>query len=1069
MRRLALFLCCFFVGFVNVSHAADPFVVRYLGIDQGLSNNEVTCIYQDYQGFMWFGSYDGLNRYDGYSFQIFRNVIGDSSSLSGNHIYTIAGDAFHRIWVGGLSGVSVYDPGKGRFRPVSYFPLAKNSPQTLTEEIHRIVRVGDTMMVASQAHGLIIFSGNKLTGKQIPLDGKTGTIANYSVTCICYDSVQQNIWVFVNGAGMCRYDVKKQRLQVVNADVQQAVCAWMRSNGEILVGTDNGLYTFNCLSKTFGPDWFHYWIKVNSIIEDKQHTIWIGSDGGGLLMLPAGATSPIPYQSDKDGGINSNAIYALYEDADGRKWVGTLRGGINILETKATSFRKISINTSRGGAGDFILSFCEDDKSDVWIGTDGAGLTRWNRAANTFSRYVYERNVNSISGNFITNMTEDYTHSLWVASWFNGLNRLDMATGQFKRYLCHNPVTGGDEYNVWVVFEDSHRRLWVSTTNDGHLYTYNRTTDRFDLFDNAINNFQVLAEDSAGDMWGGTYTSLVRLDTISKKHKIYKMGYPVRSIHEDRHHHFWVGTESGGLLLFDRQKGTYDRITTKDGLPNNTILRILEDRKGNLWLSTYNGLCKFDPVSRTCRNFSASDGLQSNQFSFNAALVLKSGEFLFGGIKGFNVFHPDSISDRKADLNLFLTGLRINNTPIQDDDSYVSRRDGNGIAQVSIPYDKAVISLDYSAPAYSDVDKLKYAYYLKGWDKDWNLVGNSRIANYAHLREGTYAFTVKIMNADGRWGEERTLLQIVVLPPWYRTWWTYSICLLLIALLIYTYLLYTKRQERLRYEIKLAHFESEKEKEIAEKRIAFFTHISHEFRTPLTLILNPLKELLSDEYPDPVHKKAGLIHRNARRLLSLVDQLLLFRKVESVDQQMRIGEFDLSETCREVFLSFHQHAAANQISFEYVKPDHRMLIYGDREKIEIILFNLLSNAFKYTPPHGKITLELIETEKKVQVLVADTGVGIAPDVGNKLFDVFYQADNAGKGSQTGFGIGLYVSRKLALAHKGDLQYQSEPGKGTQFRLCLLKGNRHLDVPKEASLPIEDLKGTRILQEPGGRS
>jgi signal transduction histidine kinase/ligand-binding sensor domain-containing protein/CheY-like chemotaxis protein/AraC-like DNA-binding protein len=1056
-------LLIYFLFFIHRAFAGDPVSVKYLGIEHGLSNNAITCIYQDHNGFMWFGTYDGLNKYDGYSFRIFRNIIGDSTSLIDNHIFSIAGDVNNNIWVGGMKGVSIYNPAKSVFYSPGYRRKNSSSVISLRDEAHIIKRVGNMMFVGTSAKGLIIFSNDRHAGRIVEFPELKGKEETYDVPCMQYDSVRNNFWLFVNGVGLCRYDFAKGKVVKVASDLAQANCIFVRKNGDLLIGNDNGLFGFNRQSLVFTSNITTSKIRITDVVEDAQNTLWITSDGNGLWLMLASKAHPEPYVALPGAVINSNAIYAIYQDADGRKWIGTLRGGVNIMEAKNNSFKKISYNNGQGNViNDFILSFCEDDKSNVWIGTDGAGLRYWNRANNSFAEYVHNAAVaSSVSSNFITNITRDYQNDIWISTWFGGINKLLKSSHTFKHYTCYNPFKKQEENNVWLVYEDKQKRLWASTTNNGCLYTYNRAADRFEIFDETIINFQSFAEDAQGNLWGGNYTSLVLIDVLKKKHKTYYIGNPVRCIREDAHNNFWIGTEGGGLLLFDKKKGSYERLTTKDGLPSNTILRILEDKKGNIWLSTYNGLCRFNPAIKTYRNFSQSDGLQSNQFSFNAALALKSGEFLFGGIKGFNIFFPDSVYDKKSVPMLFLTGLRVNNTPIEEDDSYVREKANDKIIAITTPFDKAVLSLDFIALEYSGVDKMKYAYYLKGWDKSWNLVNNSRTANYSRLQEGSYTFMVKVMNADGVWSDETTLLLIKVLPPWYRTWWAYLLYILSLGGMVYTYLLYYKRQERLRYEVKLAQLDKEKEIELTEKKIAFFTHISHEFRTPLTLIINPLKELVSDKTNEAIHKKMMMIQRNAKRLLSLVDQLLLFRKVESIDQHLRLEKFDLTEACNEVFLSFIQHAASKNIAFSFHKPDAETWMYGDKEKIEIILFNLLSNAIKYTSSGGNILLEIRDHEKQVEIIVKDSGSGIPADVGNKLFESFYQAHNTDKASQTGFGIGLYVSQKLAKAHSGKLSYSSELGKGTTFTLTLLKGKEHFALE-----PIsEDPKiNQTILQE-----
>lgn len=1049
-----------------MSYAGDPNPVKYLGIEHGLSNNAVTCIYQDHNGFMWFGTYDGLNRYDGYSFKIFRNVIGDSNALNDNHIFTIEGDYAHNVWIGTAKGISIYNPIRADFSLPRFWEWNnKTSLQSIEGGVSAIRAFNGNAILAGTQRGLLLFEKNSQSGIQIPLYALKGREGTYSVSAIEIDSLRQQAWIFVNQVGLCLYNIKNKSLQLVTAQIKQAYCLKLDKAGNLWMGNDNGLFKFDITAKTFSENLMSSKNKIMDLVEDKQNTLWIACDGSGVWFFPPSLVHPVAYTSSSGNpAVNSNAVYDIYEDNDGRKWMGTLRGGVNIVEPQTSSFKQITyaVAGQNNNINNFILSFCEDEKNNVWIGTDGAGIRYWDRDKNIFSRYEHNPyDSRSISSNFITYITRDFNNDIWVATWFGGINRLKKTSNSFKHYTCFNPRINQEENNVWVVYEDAQQRLWASTTNDGSLYLLNRAADRFELFDETIMNLQSLAEDKNGQFWGGNYTSLINIDRAQKKHRVYPIGYPVRCIHEDKYKNFWVGTEGGGLLLFDRNKGTFARYTTTDGLPNNTILRMLEDNNGNLWLSTYNGLCKFDPVKKTGRNFSQSDGLQSNQFSFNAGLALKSGEFLFGGIKGFNIFFPDSVYDRKETPRIFLTGLKINNTPVEEDDSYVTKREMEKISLVTLPYDRAIVSLDFTALEYTGADKIKYAYQLEGWDKDWNYVNNIRTANYSRLQEGSYSFRIKVTNADGVWSEETQLLRIIVLPPWYRTWWAYIIYAVLFITAIYLYVWYSKRQERLRYEIKLAHLENEKEKELTEKKIAFFTHISHEFRTPLTLIINPLKELVTHKNNDPERKDISMIHRNAKRLLSLVDQLLLFRKVESIDQQMRIERFDMTEVCNEVFLCFAQHALSKNIDFTFNTNDKEIFIYADKEKVEIILFNLISNAFKYTDTGGKITLEIFEQEKNITIAVKDTGCGIPSYVGNKLFDSFYQASNKDITSRTGFGIGLYVSQKLALAHQGKLSYISHPGEGTEFRLLLVKGKEHF-----ASQYIsEDYKaGATLLHE-----
>lgn len=1065
IRRIHLFLLFILM---QQLHAQDNVFVQHLGIDRGLSNNAVTSIYQDHNGFMWFGTYDGLNQYDGYSFKVFRNIIGDSSSIGDNHIVAIAGDGNHNVWVGCEKGLYLYNSSQGKFSTPSFKTLKNEWVISSGKFISQLCTVGngDEVLASISGYGLIAFEKNTQKGVQVSLEKSLGKAA-YSVASFAVDSVRKVVWVWVDNVGLCQYDIKKKMLHPIALSNGGSGCMTVGADGRLWLGNAQGLFLYNEGTKTFSENIMPGRYRVMQVMEDRQRNLWIASDGGGVWTLPHGTSQPAPYLSRKGAPlVNSNAVYALYEDADERKWIATLRGGINVIQPRTNSFTHINYNAADqpNENKNFILSFCEDLKGNLWVGTDGAGLRYWDRTTGQYIRYTHDAaNPNSISSDFVTGITRDSRNDLWIATWFGGVNRLKQGSAGFEHFRCFNTDTKAYEENAWLIYEDAQKRLWASCANNGALYLFNREANQFELFDATVMNLQCLEEDKAGQFWGGTYGGLIRIDRENKKNQRFAIGRTVRCIHEDKRKNFWVGTEGGGLLLFDREHGTYQQFTSSDGLPSNTILRILEDDDGNLWLSTYNGLCKFNPASKIFKNFSQSDGLQSNQFSFNAGTALKSGEFVFGGINGFNIFHPDSVSDKKEMPPIFLTGLRINNSSTNDISSYVTKRDLEKVVQISLPYDQAILSLDFVALAYSGADKIKYAYFLEGWDKGWNYANNSRTANYSRLQEGNYIFKVKVASADGVWGDETRLLTVIVTPPWYRTWWAYFMYALVVFGGGYLYLLYSKRQERLKYEVKLAHLEKEKEKESTERKISFFTHISHEFRTPLTLIINPLKDLASAKGDSPEKTSILKIYRNARRLLSLVDQLLLFRKVESVDQQLRLERFDIVDVCREIVLSFSHLAQSRKIDFLFEDNGNKSLIYGDKEKIEIILYNLVSNAFKYTPSGGKVTLLTEEQGEEVHVLVKDSGTGIPAEIGDKIFDSFYRVENGTRVAQTGFGIGLYVSQKLAAAHNGKIVHQNLPGGGAEFRLILPKEKDPAQSPyiKE---DIEDKTQPTILQE-----
>ncbi|MCD0466037.1 two-component regulator propeller domain-containing protein [Flavobacterium sp. ENC] len=1036
---LILLLCIPAAGYSQ----DDP--VKFLDISDGLSNNSVTTIYQDKEGFMWFGTYDGLNRYDGYNFKVFRNRINDKKSLQFNTIYNIEGDSQKNIWLGGANGVCIYDKTAAAFHSVAY-TFATNKPQVLKDIIHQICAVSNKLvLVASQSLGLIAFENGSFVGVHIPLKtlSDNRNVNNYDATAIQENQKKTGCWIYVRNVGICTYTYKSKKLEAVFPVSMEVKKMKITEDGNLWLGTDEGLYLFNTQSGLLSDNYFSNKCSVTDILIDKKKEMWITTDGCGIYKVIGTNKKVTSYNAVTNNQlVKSNSVWSLFEDKAGNKWIGTLRGGISMLSNAPKYFKSIRYNAKGNDpAENFILSFCEDEKNNLWVGTDGAGLKYWNRKNNTYINYA-----NKLSSSFITSIIRDNNNDIWLSTWAGGVNRINPQTNAVTQYPCYNPFTRQTEKNIWFVYKDSQANIWASATNEGSFYIFDRNKNSFTLFDSSINNLQCITETSDGKLWGGNYTSLFSIEKRTKKINKITIGNPVRCIHEDKDKNLWLGTQEGGLLLFDRKTKTFKRFTTDDGLPSNTILRLLEDKEGNLWMSTYNGVCRFDKKRKTFRNFSVNDGLQSNQFSFNAGLKLATGEFLFGGINGFNIFFPEAIKSFNQENNLLLSDFYVNNQPIEESKTdLVSKWDSGKIKEVSLPYDQTTLSLEFVALDYNNADKINYAYYLEGWDEQWNFVGQSRKANYSRLPEGKYTFKVKTTNFKGGWNKEESLITIFVLPPWYRTWWAYTLYLLAGIGAVFAYIAYNKNKEELKYKVKIAELERKKEKEVAEKQSSMFTYISHEFRTPLSLIINPLKKAVQKESVQNGSSGSDLAiaHRNARRLLSLVDQLLLFRKAENDADSLRLSAINVNSLCNEVYQCFVNQAKEKNINYNFTIPDYDIEIIGDYEKIEISLFNLMSNAFKYTPIGGEINLKLAENEHEVELEISDNGDGIEKKDIAVIFEKFRQI-NSKAAVGTGFGIGLYIVKYFVDKHKGTVSCTSEIGKGSKFKLIFLKGNSHFE-------------------------
>lgn len=1040
---------CFLVIVYSTSlYSQYNYPILNLGIDNGLSNNSVRCIYKDKHGFMWFGTYDGLNRYDGYEFKVFRNKLNDSTSLPHNYIYDISEDSSDNLWIGTGQGVAIYNPITSRFAPVYYKSLQRGSREKIINNItHISTDARGNTFIGTNGWGLYIKFKGHTDAVQIPFQFSSSPL-NYGVqSIVCTGNLT---WIFIQRYGLCLYDYNKNDIKIINAQLKNISKMIADGKGNIWISTSNGVYKYAIAKNIIAESYTDNSGQLTSAIAatlcvDKEDKVWIGTEGGGINIFDP-TTHAFTYLLPGDGKnqLSSESVFAIYEDDESRKWIGTLKGGINIIDVGKTKFQTISHDPLQANtlAYNFVSAFFEDKDKYVWIGTDGGGFSIWNRQKHIFTNYVHRHDGNnSLSNNAVTSFLEDSQGNMWISTFGGGINKFDKTKNTFKQYKCINNVTGDENRNVWLLYEDHDKNVWATTFANGRLYKLNKTLDKFEVFDQEIGDLVSVFEDKKGNLWGGNSYQLIKIDRKDHKHIYYNINKPVRSIYEDSKGLFWVGTEGGGLVLFNRNKGTIAaRYSEGEGLCNNSVLNILEDDHYNLWISTFNGLSAFDIKERSFRNFYQSDGLQSNQFTYSAAKRLYTGELVFGGIKGFNIFYPQYIQSRTYMPPVMITSIRINNNFVDENANYF-KTSGNTISELIVPYNQAILTFNFAALEYSTPGKIKYAYYLEGWDNDWNY-SNSRTVTYNNIREGDYILRIKSTNAAGEWNKKETILKITVLPPWFRTWWAYTLYFIAIIVAIYYYQQYRNKQHRLKYEVKLAQISAENEKQLSEKKISFFTNISHEFRTLLTLIVNPIKEIMhSSEYADKPDE-IKTVYKNSRRMLALVDQLLLFRKADKGDVQLKISQVNVCDISKEVFDSFSYQAKTKNIQYEFVAANENIPLYIDYEKIEIAIFNLLSNAMKYTPENGKVTVSIKENDEKASITVSDTGKGFPEEIGNKIFNQYYQIETSEQNSKPGFGIGLYLVKNFIEQHHGSVKYETSKGKGTTFFIDLLKGKNH---------------------------
>jgi|GEM_PF-1527020 len=1058
-RNKVLFLVCMLLASLGYGQS-----VSYLGIENGLSNNTVTSIHKDRFGLMWFGTLDGLNRYDGYSFRIFRNKFGDDTSLPNDVINAVSSDDQGNIWVGTQKGVGILSNKTLQFSKIRLSVKGTRS-KIFSGWVNTLQKDAEgNMYVGTADDGLLICKkGSPETTAAIINNGPASN-DRYTVTAICPAKGDQ-IWVGLEKLGLGLYNKQTNRITIINKRLHWITALCTDLYGNCWIGTKHGLFYYDNSSKRIDQPQFKeqllYESNISGIIFDRQGQLWVTTNGDGLLQLKGILKQDYRMSRDYPSEeISSDALFTIFEDDWSRKWIGTLRGGIDIIDTKKNQFKTIAHDpgTPNTLVNNFTFSFCEDKDNNIWIGTDGGGLSIWNRKTNQFRNFVYHKGRTGIIGdNRIPSIVRDDQGDMWVGTFDAGVYKYDKHTQKFNSINFEDP----NAYrSLWRLYKGRQGDIWAVVLKGAQknklkrLYRYDSLKKLFVSPSFSISG-DLLSITDADDssFWAGSFSGLLRIDKDKGVTQTLDLQSAVRGLHRSPSGILWIGTYGRGVFSYNVKTGRLKNYTEDDGLCNNKVLNIEEDRKGNIWVSTCNGITKLNPTTRKFANFYAADGLQSNQFYYNASARLSTGELLFGGIKGFNLFAPDSIRQFHDFPQLIISGLRIANTPADvTGEAFPGSKNYYNIDHIVLPYDMAIISIDYAALEYSLPQKIQYAYQLVGRDRNWYNAGSLRTINYSHLNEGNYVLKIRSTNTSGFWNPAEKRIYITVRPPLYKSWWAYLCYFLLLSSAIYGYLLYQKKQTRLKLEVEYI-------KELNQKKIEFFTNISHEFRTPLTLIVNPIKKLLQTDETGTHEVDINAVYRNSRRLLSLVNQLLLFRASEDEITAFQPAIHDLKEICAEVFHCFTNQVKSKEISYQFVHPDEPLMLYADREKLEVILFNLLSNAIKYTPARGAVTLSIAADEQSVYIAVEDNGPGIPPETGNKLFDKFYRIRNEQEVIRTsGFGIGLFLAKKFAIMHSGDLTYQSEIGKGSIFTVILPIKELYTDKiqPSQSSILLEEL-------------
>ncbi len=1105
-----------------------PIAFKHLTIDDGLSQSLIHAILQDRKGYMWFGTQDGLNRYDGYRFTVFKNDPFDSTSISGNEVTALYEDRDGNLWIA-AGMLNRFDPVTERFTRYALLPEQRQTPSALS--ITKICAdQNGALWLSTRNHGLFHLrrEGQRAEGEERPLrftvrqyahePRDPASLSDNNVHTVYVDR-RGVLWAGTH-AGLDRLELNAAtsaftHFTFENDGLSQNHVFSLHEdeNGVLWLGTFVGLSKLRMTSE--GPARFMHYLHapgafemdwrglVRDIAASREGKLWLATFGGLALFDPQRETFEyLHHKDDESSSLSFDGLVSLHRDRANRMWVGTAGKGLDVFDPNAKTFKLYRGPTTFKSALSVrsMLPTHEGPDSVLWISSNH-GLGRLLRASGVYEQIV----LPGLSATEqINGILEDHAGQLWFAT-HHGLYAYEPATKQITRYR-HDPNDAGSLLpgeDVDLVYEDEETGLWV--TCQSVLAKFDRAGARFTKYRDAhagISSFECMLRDRNKILWLGWNGGLARFDPAATSFRYFRNNpadrnslsfnsvYSLCLDPRAPEKYLWIGTGGGGLNRLDLQTEKFIHFTESDGLPNNVIYAILPDASGNLWMSTNKGISQLllDEDSSTPRfkNYDVSDGLQSNEFNRAGFGMSRSGEIFFGGINGLNSFFPAEIKGNPHAPPVVFTDFKLFYKSIswRDKNSPLTQAIATTPA-ITLTHAQNVFTVEFAALDFTAPERNRYAYRLENFNRDWIETGTERTATFINLPPGKYVLRVKGSNNDGVWSAEAASLKIIITPPWWQTWWAYllyaSFAIATLVTIYKTRVRYLKKRaaaleatvvertaevvaQKQRIEKQNAQLETQAEKltELDHMKSRFFANLSHEFRTPLTLILGPVEQALQETPEGKARSRLRLAHTNAQRLLGLINQLLDLSKLESGKMQLRAAEGDLVAFLQNLAVAFAPLAERKRIALRFASTEKKLLVYFDRDKAEKIFNNLLSNAIKFTPEGGEVSVQLsvnsnqlplntdhwsLITDHWILVTIKDTGIGIPADKLPHVFDRFYQVDASPTREYEGTGIGLALVKELVELHRGEVSVTSAEGKGSTFTVRLPLGKDHL-APEE---------------------
>ena len=1047
LKKIVIYLFFLCLGMHSAfSETPEQITFSYISINEGLSQSTVFSIDQDKRGNMWFATYDGVNKYDGYAFTVYQHNEDDPNSIANDISRIVKTDSQGRVWIGTRDGLSRYDEEKDIFQNFFYEKNGKHL------QVNGIEEISPEQLLISTPEGLIMF------------DIKESKFIDDSFSTAMHKTIASTLY---------------------------------RQGDQIYIGTStDGLYTYSITQKTFEKVIPILGTKqIQAILQQSPTRIWVATEGAGLFLINPKTKEIKNYLHSPSNpkSISSNYIRSLAMDSQNRLWIGTFND-LNIYHEGTDSFASYSSNPVENGSLSqrSVRSIFMDSQGGMWLGTYFGGLNYYHPIRNRFKNIRNIPYKNSLSDNVVSCIVEDKDKNLWIGTNDGGLNLYNPITQRFTSYTLQEDESarGIGSNNIKAVYVDEKKSLVYIGTHAGGLSILHRNSGQVENFNQRnsqlVNeNVYAILPDGEGNLWLGTLSALVRFNpeqrsftTIEKE----KDGTPVVSkqittLFRDSHKRLWIGGEEGrsvfkqegldiqkasilpvsnvtklftnciyeasnGIIWVGTREGFYcfnekdkqiKRYNTTNGLPNNVVYGILEDSFGRLWLSTNRGISCFNPETEKFRNFTESDGLQSNQFNTASYCRTSVGQMYFGGINGITTFRPELLLDNPYTPPVVITKLQLFNKVVRpDDETGILTKNISETKSITLKSWQTAFSIEFVVSNYISGQHNTFAYKLEGYDKEWYYLTDSRTVSYSNLPQGTYQFLVKAANSDGKWNPIPTALEIIVLPIWYKTWWALLIFFATFAGFITFVFRFFWMRKSMEAQLEIERRDKEHQEEINQMKMRFFINISHELRTPLTLILTPLQEIINKISDRWTRNQLEYIQRNANRLLHLVNQLMDYRRAELGVFELKAKKGNAHQLIQDNFLFYDKLARHKKITYTLHSELEDKEVLFDANYLELIVNNLLSNAFKYTESGQSITVTLKEENGWLLLQVSDTGIGIPINKQGKIFERFYQIESEHVGS----GIGLSLVQRLIELHHGRIELDSEENKGSTFSVYL---------------------------------